>query len=230
MPVFVLADSDVRGRQVHEHRRPREGGIARRRNRHPQVLADLHEKRPGAADTKQQPFAEGNVVLIGQVDTSAPGRSRRGELPHFIVFPVVGQEGLGHHAQNTPLMQDRSAVEQQGVHLQRQADDGDQIGFPRRPQHGAERLLGTVKQRLLVEQVFTRVGRQAELREHCHHGFGSLGLLDQRHRAGGVEDRIRHPHLGDAQGDTNETVLVEVEKFAVRLHRRNLAMTLNSRR
>ena len=159
----------------------------------------------------------------------APGRGRRGELPHFVVFPVVGQERLGHHAQNAALMEDCGAVEQQIVHLQRQADDGDQVRFTHGPQHGAERFLGAVQERLLVKQVLARVGRQAEFRECDQHGFGCLGLLDQGHCASGIEKRIRHPHLGNAQCDTDETVPVKIEELAVCPHHRNLSMTLNSR-
>ena len=81
-----------------------------------------------------------------------------------------------------------------------------------------------------MKQVFARIGRQAQFREYHQHGFGGLGLLDQRHCTGGVERRVRHPHLGNAQGDTDETVLVKIEKIAVCLHHPILAMTLNSRR
>ncbi len=42
--VLVFSDRDIRGREIQDDRRPGQSGAARRRNRHPEVLADLHEE------------------------------------------------------------------------------------------------------------------------------------------------------------------------------------------
>ena len=61
-PVLGLADGDVAGRQVHEHIRAGERGIAARRNRRPQILADLdmHGEVRTILGEEDQVVAEGD--------------------------------------------------------------------------------------------------------------------------------------------------------------------------
>ena len=63
-PVLCLADGDVAGRQVHEHKRASERGVAARRERRPQVLAnlDMHSEVRPILGREDQVAAKRNLL------------------------------------------------------------------------------------------------------------------------------------------------------------------------
>ena len=96
---------------------------------------------------------------------------------------------------------------------QRQADDGDDRELARRGDDPPERLASAVEQRALVEEVVAGVGRQAELGEEREDGApappprASSAIV-----CVGVERRVGHAHLRDADRDAREVVAVEIEE------------------
>ena len=122
-PVVGLADRDVAGGEVREHRGAGERGERARRQRHPEVLADLevqHEARE-VARREQQARPERHVLA----EQPQRGRDRlrgRREMPLLVELAVVRQVGLRHRAEEAAAVHEHRAVEQPVVGLQRQPD------------------------------------------------------------------------------------------------------------
>ena len=123
-PVVGLADGDVAGREVGQHRGAGQRGERARRQRDPQVLADLdvqHEARAGRAPR-----------TAGRCRTAPcwPSRRDRGgerlrgrrELALLVELAVVRQVALRHDAEDPAAVHEHGAVEQAVVGAQRQPD------------------------------------------------------------------------------------------------------------
>ena len=217
VPVVGLADRDVRCRQVDQHRRAGERGIARRRDRHPDVLADL----AGDLQERQVGRLEDQVGAEGHVGVEQAHRGRhRGvaglELARLVELAVVRQVGLRHDAEDAAVADHRRAIEEAMVDAQRQADDGDRRDRGGRRGDAAERDLAGVEQGALVEQVVAGVGREAQLGEGDHDGALRRGLLEHPDRLAGVVGRIGDADVRHGDGDAREAVAVGVEEIAVR--------------
>ncbi len=126
-PVAVLADDDVRRREVQQHGRARERRVRRRRDRRPQVLADLGvegEERL-VLELEHEARAERDVLLAEEIDRGARRHVAGRELPQLVELAVVRQIGLRRHAEDAPAVHDHRAVEEQAVDDERHADDRD---------------------------------------------------------------------------------------------------------
>ncbi len=110
-PGLGLADGDVGGRQVDQHLRPGQGRRAGWRNRGPEVLADLHveAQRQLALGAEQQVYPE-RRGLAGHDDLTASLAGARSEIAALVELAVVGQIGLGDHAQDAPTMDHHGGV------------------------------------------------------------------------------------------------------------------------
>ena len=119
----------------HEHRR--RGGVEKnrgpghrmdraRRDRGPEVLADLHSQRHPRLfrhlEKKVDPEGHG---LAGEPDVALPRLSRRREPSLLVVLPVAGQVGLGNHTQQLAALEHGGRVEQPSRLLDREAHDHD---------------------------------------------------------------------------------------------------------
>ena len=60
---------------------------------------------------KQQLVAEGDVVLVQQLNRLRPGTIGRRELAHLVELAIVGQVGFRDHAQQLPARDHGSAIE-----------------------------------------------------------------------------------------------------------------------
>ena len=127
VPVVGLADRDVGGREVDQHRRAGQCGEGRRRNRHPEVLADLgmQSQQRHVAGLEDQVVAERNA-RAEQHDVARDRVVGRGELAGLVELAVVGQIGLRQHAEHLAPAQHDGAVEEAVVDAQRHADDGQE--------------------------------------------------------------------------------------------------------
>jgi hypothetical protein len=216
VPIPALAHHDVRGRQVDQHRGAGHRGERGRRNRHPDVFADLdvEAEQRQVFDLEQQRWAEGHD-RAEQVDLVASCAIRDTELPGFVKLAIIRQETLGHHAQHPAIRDHGGAIEELVVDPQRQADhqrDGHGLGGFDDLRQAVE---AGVEQRALVEQVVAAVGRYAQLGESHQHGalLGCLarqaqGLLD-------IEARVGDAATRDSHRDAGKVVRVEVEESLV---------------
>lgn len=217
-PVAGLADGHVRSRQVRDHRGAGERSERGRRHWHPHVLADLHvQYQPRLPlGLEEQPTPEGHSGLPAQVDVIAQRRVTGGELARLVELPIVGQEGLGCHAQNPTAMDHRAAVVERAVDLQRQSNDADERKPGRGAQYHTETVLDRFEQCFLVEQVVAGIAGKPQLREQHKHCLLGSGLLHQCHRLGGVELRIRDAERRDAHRHAHQVVAVQVEEWGGR--------------
>ena len=208
--VVGLAHGDVAGRQVRQHGRPGQRAVGARRDRRPQVLADLHveRERREVAAREHQVGAERDVG-VQQAQLAADRIARGPELALLVELAVLGQVALGDDAEHAAPMDHHRGVEQPELGVQRRADDDH------RRQRGAgvrdpfDRLDHGVGQRLLVQQVVDRVAGDAQLREDHQRGVGVRGARGQRERPLGVVVGIADPDVRDRGGHAREAVPVE---------------------
>ncbi len=223
--VVGLADGDVAGREVGQHRGPGHGAVGAGRDRRPQVFADLH--------------VQGEVVDVAtgeeQVGSARDGRAEQTHLAHghvaggaelalLVVLAVLGQVALGNHPEDRSPVNDHGGVEQATLALKRTADDDHReqrsAGFndPRqRVAHGGE-------QSLLVVKILDRVAGEAELREERQPGARLRGPLGQVDSPLGVELRLGDPDVRNRGGHPDEAVPIQrAERGRVGAHRSSIA-------
>ena len=164
--IFGLSGGLVAGGKIHNDGRAGQCVRRARRQRRPEILADLrrqHEFRHGAA-AEQQLRAE-QRLLPGEADAPDAGW-RGGEVAALIEFAVVRNVGFRNEAEQPPAADDGRAVVELAVHIDRQADGGDQRQRLAGLQNGAERFFGGPLQRLLQKQVAACVAGEAKLGEN----------------------------------------------------------------
>ena len=169
-PILCLAHQVVRGRRVQDHRRPRHRVPRARRDRRPQVLADLDGDRDRrlVAQLEQQVRPEGRR-LPRQPNVAFARLARRREPALLVVLLVAGEERLGHDAQDPPRLQHRGCVEEPPALEHRKADDHDHRPRLRLAQQPFERALGPGHERRQAEEeVPARVAGDPELGQHQH--------------------------------------------------------------
>ena len=213
--IVGLADGDVAGGEIGEHRCAGERGERGRRQRHPQVLADLGVQHEALEIPcrEQQARTEGHV-LAGDPHRAGCDLCRGCEVPLLVKLTVVGQVALRHRAQHAATLQHERAVEHAivGAHRQPDHQQGRQVagGVCQRRQRGH----GGVEQGVLLEQVLVGVGRDPELGKEGEHGALVAGLPGEFQGLPGVELRGGDPHLRRADRHSNEAVAIDRIEFA----------------
>ena len=101
-------------------------------------------------------------------------------MAHLIKFVVVRQVLLRHIAQHFSVICHSRTVIQLAVKLHRQADYSYHIKLRQFFQNRYERILSTVKERCLIEQILTGVTRDAQFRKNCELYIFFSKLLCQR--------------------------------------------------
>ena len=157
---------------------------------------------------EQQVGAERHVVLA-QPDRQTGQAQPRREPALFVIFAVIGQEALRHHAQDAPTMHRHRAIVEPPVAHQRRADQ--QQRPPSRGPFGERhhrRVAGPLLRRLQV-QVVERVGRQVEFGKDDAIHAARIRL--PRHRDRRIEVRV---DIADARarrrrGDADHLVGVD---------------------
>ena len=169
--VGVLADEFVARRQVHNHVGAVNGGDAARRSGDPQVLTDL-DGDTCTTGFKELVCPEGHFLASHRDAVLAGNRGdvARGEPALLVEFFIVGDIGLGYHPHVT-VVQHHGAVEQVTAATQRRSHDSHHrrvlIAVTQRDQ----RLLGSIQQQLVAEEVGTGVTCHTQLGQR--HDVGS---------------------------------------------------------
>ena len=205
-----LADRDVRCRQVAAHQRARQRAQRRRRGGGPVILADFGvEYEVGEVGRGEDQVGAERRLLPGDRDRQ-PGQPVAAREPALLViFAVVGQECLGHHAQHaTARDRDRAIVEAPGA-WQRRADQQHRGELRARRDHLGQRGLGRgVCCRLQVE-VVDGVGTDVEFGKDQQVGAACVALAGQRDRRGGVGRCVADAGDRRAGADADHAVAVQ---------------------
>ena len=219
-PRLRLADRDVAGGQVGEHRRAGQCGLRAGRHRDPDVLADLgvHDQARHVLGREQQVGAERRGQRPDG-DLAAHHPVTHHEMPRLVEFAVVGQMHLRHHTEQPAAMDRQRAVVQRSGMAQRRADQQQRQQIGRRRDQVRDRGLHRVQQRGLVQQVADRVARHAEFRKHRkRHAAPVAGLChleDRRH----IRHRVGERAARRAGGDAGEAVAVDRAELCRNAHR-----------
>ena len=194
--VLGLAHGLVAGRKVCNDGSARQRVEGGRRQRAPQVLAQLHAQHKAGhlAAAEQKRGAKGHLLPADghRLHLRAAG----GELPFFVKLAVVGQVGLGHDAQQLPAAQHGGAVVQFAVHQKRQAHQRHGIqraGLRKQP---FQRIQCTLLQRALQKQIAAGVAGKAELRKYRQLYPALCGRLQLRQNLLRVIGAVCHPQGG----------------------------------
>ncbi len=203
--------------EVGEHGRAGQRGIGTRWDRHPHVLADLHEQgEPGDIGRPEDQVAAERHALAAHRDGLAALVLPRGEPAGLVELPIGREERLGRHPEDLAAVDHHRTVVDPVALAQWGSDDehGTQVGA--RLDDRRDRPVDRLEQRVLQEQVVDRVAGQAQLGEERHRDAlvvtaARLGK-DRLRVGGGVGDRDRQ----GAGGDPREPV--RVGRFEVHTH------------
>ncbi|MNI23697.1 hypothetical protein D3C73_772930 [compost metagenome] len=202
-----LADDDVGGRQVAEDAGARERRPRRGRLRGPEVLADLDredEARP-VGGLEDQARREIDALAIEQ-DGVLAAAGGWGEPALLIIFAIVGQIGLGDHAQHLAAAQHDGAVEQGVAVADRRADHGDHARRIRGFGQPRDLALDLLQQGRLQVQVVDGVGAQRQFGEDQQVHPLLARLADQPRVLLGVGGRIGDMDHRGRGGDAHEAM------------------------
>ncbi len=198
-PVLGPGHGDGARGEVEQHGRAGQGGLRRRRHRHPQVLAhlDVHDEPGDVVGREQQVRAERHR-LVGerQGDGCAAAVVAGGEPALLVELAVVRQVRLGRDAEHAAALHDDGAVQQPVAHLERRPDD------EQRPQVGArlddrrEGVRRRLQEGVREVQVVDRVPRDAQLGEDGDRDAVVVARARLGEDRGGVRAGV-----GDGDGD-----------------------------
>ncbi len=209
-PILGLADKNVAGRQVGQHRRAGQSGVGARRNRRPDVLADLDVNRQvREIDGGEQQIGSERGRRAVDLDVRVDHVASRPKLALLVELAVLGQIALGHRAEDAATMDHHCGVEQTLLSAQRRPDDRHRVELLGGLTDLLDGIERGVEQRVLSEQILARVGGEAQLREHDQRRVLSVCRLRERDRALGVEGRVGDPHTRNRSGDPRVSVAID---------------------
>jgi hypothetical protein len=118
-----LADGDVGGREVGEDQRAGqraevEGGCGAQKSSQISIWK-TKSARSSAAKSRSVP----NGTFCPASSIFSPQAEARGEPALLVIFAVIGQEGLGHDAEDRAARDRQRAIVEPAVAAQRRADD-----------------------------------------------------------------------------------------------------------
>ncbi len=194
LAIARLAHGDVAARRVRHHRGAGHRRVGARRDRHPEVLADLdrHREVVEVVGGEEEVGPERHGV-VEQRDGVDGGLASGAEMTLLVELAVVRQVALRDDAEHLPAVQHRGDVEQLVMNLQRKPHDQHRRQCRRRRAHVIQRVQRRFDQRLLVEEILVAVADQAQLGEHRQRHVPRRGPL-------GEFDRLLRRCTGDRRG------------------------------
>ena len=108
--------------------------------------------------------AEGNG-LAQEAGFGPVGVAGRGEVPFFVELPVVGQVGLGHHAENGSRLEYDRTVEEVSAEAQGRSDDADGGQVAGVVQEPGQAVEDPLQKRVLVQEIVDAVPTEPEFRK-----------------------------------------------------------------
>ena len=165
--IFGFANGDIAGREIRQDSCPGEGGVGARRNRRPNIFANLY-MQPESLDVlrlENQAIPERDV-LSQKKNFAADGISAGGELALLVELTIIGQIGFRHEAQDTASVDHHAAVEQLPIESQRRANNEYRrqiFAFFNQTPDG--RFAG-FEQRVLMKEILIGISRNPQLGEN----------------------------------------------------------------
>ena len=155
-----LADRDVGGGEIGEHRGAGQRRLGRGRDRHPEILADLgvHHEAGDVFRGEQEVRPEGRL-LPGELHRSALGAVAGGKMPALVEFAVVRQVDLGHDAEQPAAVHGKRAVIEAAEMPDRRAEEDERHQLAGRLHDVRHAALDRLEQGVLQQEVVDRVGR-----------------------------------------------------------------------
>src|SRR5579883_387770 len=164
--------------------------------------------RPGTS-TASNSRSTPNGAKVPSIAISASDAGAGGEVASLVELAIGRQIDLGHHSENGAPVDDHGAIIDPRTEAQRRTDDQDRHDLAGCLHDSGKSALDRIQERILHDQVFDGVARQAKLRKDRdgrRPGMADPGRLENGGRIGG---RVGHPGDGDASGGTGEAVAID---------------------
>ena len=130
----------------------------------------------------------------------------RGKPAFLVELIIVGQIGLGHHAEYAAALYHSGTVQQQPACLHGQTYHTDDVQLTGKLQQAYQPFLGLVQQQLLLEQVLTGVARQTEFRKTDYLHLLAVGQRNQFFHLLNVVLNVSHFHGGHSSRHVYKTI------------------------
>ena len=205
--VAVLTDELVAGGAVEDNLGTSHRQVVAWRNRCPDILADFHAELHAVGCLKQLRFGRQTDGRAGQIDVSRIQVLRRSKPALLVELVVVGQISLGDDAQNAAALDDCGAVEQESASLNRQSDNANDVEFAGKLQQHEQPFFRFRQQQLLLEQVLTRVTRNAQFRETHNLNMLAVSKRNELFNLLDVVFHVSHANSGNGSSHFDESVL-----------------------
>ena len=154
---------------------------------------------------------ERNLLSAG-ADGEADAIAAMREPALLVIFPVIGQKALGHHAEHFAATDRERTIVDAAIAPQRRADHEHCRNVAACLRYGRDFGVDRVEQRVLQVKIVERVGRQAQFGIEQHidmTGRRALCLVENTAR---IIGDVRRSYLRRAGRHSHETVSVQVEK------------------
>ena len=220
-PRLRLADRDVAGRQVGEHRRAGQRRLRAGRHRDPDVLADLgmHDQARHVLGREQQVGAERRGQRRRWRSRRPPcRRPPRNAAARRIRGSWAGGSSAPRRAAGRDGSPARSCTARRHGAAARRPAAAAADRPTRRPDR-ATACLHRVQQRGLLQQVADRVAGHAEFREHRQRHAAPVAVLRHLQDRRGIGRRIGERAARRAGGDAGEAVAVDRAELCRNAHR-----------
>ena len=194
-PIHILPHRLIGSRQVHQHRSSRQRMSRPRRQRRPQILAQLTAHRQAAhrIHCKQDVGSNGNLFSMKKIDLRL--LIARHEMSGLIKLRIRGDIPLGNKSQHFAVLQHRRHIVELVADLQRQSHEYQRVITRRCIRHHFQRFPCPGKQKLLQEQIAAGVARNAKFRKYDDPGPFCIRFLKSFTNFARIIYRIRHPDL-----------------------------------
>ncbi len=207
--VLGAAHGDRRARQVDQHGRPGQRGLGARRDRHPDVLADLGvQHQPGDVGGGEEQVGAERDLLAADRDLAGLVVAG-GELAALVELAVGRQVGLRRHPEHPAAVHHDGAVVDAVAVPEGGADDEHRQQVAGALDHGGQGGLDGVQQRVLQQQVLDRVAGEGQLGEDGDRDAVLVAGPGLAEDGVGVGRRVGQRGALRARGDAREPVPVD---------------------
>ena len=213
MALVRFADDDVGGGKIEDERRTRQRRHGSGLGRRPEIFADLHaEDETGDGRMREEEIGSEWNLLSARADGEADAVAAMREPALLVIFPVIWQEALGHHAEHCAAADRQSTIVDAAIAPQRRADHEHCRNVAARLRYSRDFGIDRVEQRVLQMKIVERVRGKAQFGIEQHIDMTSRRALRLVEYPARIIRDVRRSHLRRAGRHTHETVSVQVEK------------------
>src|SRR5579872_1928444 len=168
--------------------------------------------------SEQDVASERNRGLPREIDLIVARGETRGELARLVELAISGQIRFRNDAEDSAARNHCGAIEKEIADFERQSDHAHDRHLARGFDDLLQRREASIEHDALLKKIVAGVSGEAEFRKQYQRYFVVGGAANQCESLLAIERRIGDPHGRNRDRDTNQVMIVEVEKFSSGLH------------